>query len=155
MEQQLSNARTRIIELTGELQASRTEAKRTAEEAADLRQELQDAQGTQQALEGECTACSCTLHLPLRQELQNAQGMLQAEGEHSAYSSVVCLPWRKSVVCRVAGGLGDPSGTVHLASTMPCSKELCSACLVCHPTCLDCRLVWQLLRPYERLQPGG
>ena len=129
MEQQLSNARTRIIELTGELQASRTEAKRTAEEAADLRQELQDA-----------------------------QGMLQAEGEHSAYSSVVCLPWRKSVVCpsgTCCRGLGDPSGTMHLASTTPCSKELCSACLVCHPTCLDCRFVWQLLRPYERLQPGG
>ena len=56
MEQQLSNARTRIIELTGELQSSRTEAKQTAEEAADLRQELQDAQGTLQATEGEHSA---------------------------------------------------------------------------------------------------
>ena len=94
MEQQLSNARTRIIELTGELQSSRTEAKRTAEEAADLRQELQDARGTRQATEGGYSACSCILPLNLKQELHDTLGnkTLQAEGEHSGCSCVVCPP---------------------------------------------------------------
>ena len=90
MEQQLSNARTRIIELTGELQSSRAEAKRTAEEAADLRQELQDAQGVREAAEGEGTACTRILCLPFKQELQDAWG--GAGGRHNACSRAVCLP---------------------------------------------------------------
>ena len=118
MEQQLSNARTRIIELTGELQSSRTEAKRNAEEAADLRQELEDARGTLKATEGEDSVCSCILHLHHKQELQDAPGTLQAECEHSA-----CLRWGRSAVCHSGTCCTRPRGpcrparvsTVHTA----------------------------------------
>ena len=135
MEQQLSNARTRIIELTGELQSSRVEAKRTAEEAADLRQELQDVWGT--LLYKVCIVLTAVLC---------ARPVAKAAMCHSG----TCYR-RPRGPCRPAR-----VSAVHFTSTMPCSMQLCCACLVCHLTCLgDCCTVWQLLRRYERPWLGG